>query len=187
VLHAVGRALDVVFGPPFRWLEHHLFDRIGAGFTRAFGSWTPVVGIGIGVGIGVLLAVVLVRRRSRVGARTEEMRTVLVPLDPAALEDEADRLASVGDYAAAVRLRFQAGLLRLEAAGLVADQGVRTDTQMSVSLGSPTFDRLARRHEAVTYAGDPSSADDVEDARSSWPQVPDEARSRQALSGAGRR
>jgi len=185
VLHAVGHALDIVLGPVGRWLGRSLFGPIGHGFTSVFGGWATAVGIVLALGAGIVLAMVLVRRRSRLAAHRAPESSAVPPLDPADLEEQAERRASVGDFASALRLRFEAGLLRLEVAGLLADHGVRTDSQVSAAIGSPTFELLARRHEAVAYGGDPARAPDVEQARTGWPRVPQEARDHRALADSG--
>jgi len=176
LLHAIGRGLDIVFGPVFRWFEHHLFRAIGAGATSIFGGWAPAVGIAAAVAVGVLLALVLVHRRSRIAARPSDQQPVTLLDNPDDLEAEADDLAAKGAFAAAVRLRFEAGLLRLERAGLISNQRTSTDAELAFHLGSPTFDGLAHRHEEVAYAGQPADEGDVHQARSDWPRVPDEAR-----------
>lgn len=181
LLHAIGRGLDIVLGPIGRWLEHDILSPIAHGFTATFGGWSAAVGIALAVGAGILLAVLLVRRRSRITARSSGTPLPVETIDPAALEDEADRRAGEGDFAAAIRLRFEAGLLRLEGVGLVDGHYARTDAQIAAHIGSPTFDLLARGHEAVAYAGAPAGADDDEQARTWWPRVPDEARSHRAL------
>ncbi len=185
VLHAIGRFFDVVFGPIGHWVEHHLFSPIGHGYSDIFGGWSEVVGIVLAVGAGAIIAILLVRRRSRISPRASRTHSGAKAVDPADLESEADRRAAAGDFATAVRMRFQAGLLRLEAAGLVTNHVVRTGAEVSEHIGSPTFDLLVRRHEAVTYAGDRASADDVEQARTSWPRVPDEALSHRVLTRSG--
>jgi hypothetical protein len=190
VVHAVGRGLEVAFGPALRWIGRHIFRSVGSGFERLFGGWAPVVGGALAVAAGVLVALLLVRRRSRIAARAGARSTgtfTATVVDPAELEAEADRLAAAGDYAASVRLRFEAGLLRLESAGLIAQQRTSTDAELTARIGSPSFSRLASRHEAIAYAGLPASAGDVQQARADWPQVPGEARQHRALSSAGTR
>jgi hypothetical protein len=118
----------------------------------------------------------LVRRRSRIAAQSSGQQSVTASANPDDLEAEADGLAAKGAYAEAVRLRFEAGLLRLERAGLIANQRTSTDAQLAGRIGSPTFDGLAHRHEAVAYASQPADQDDVHQARVGWPRVPDEAR-----------
>jgi hypothetical protein len=176
LLHAIGRGLDIVFGPVFRWILHHLLAAVGSGATSIFGGWAPAVGIAAAVAVGVLLALVLVRRRSRIEARPGDQQSVTPLINPDDLEAEAADLAAKGAFAAAVRLLFEAGLLRLERAGLISNQRTSTDAELAVRIGSPTFDGLALRHEEVAYAGQPADEGDVREARSGWPRVPDEAR-----------
>jgi hypothetical protein len=176
ILHAIGRGLEIAFGPMARWVSHHLFAAIGSGFTHVFGGWAPVIGIGLTVALGVALAFLLVHRRSRIAARSEGQAMVNPTLDPADLEAQAERLAVGGDYAGSFRLRFEAGLMRLESIGLIAGQRTRTDADLTDHIGSAAFDRLARRHEAITFAAQPASERDDIQARTDWPQVPQQAR-----------
>jgi hypothetical protein len=184
VLHAVGRGLQDVFGPVYRWVVHHVFGAIGSGLHGIFGAWTPVAAIVLVVAAGVLLALVLVRRRTRIAARAQPAGATGSSVDPSTLEEEAERLAAAGDYAGSVRLRFEAGLLRLEGDGLIAQQRTSTDAELSARIGSPAFSRLATRHEEIAYAGLPASRDDVEQARVDWPHVPREARARRDMEDA---
>jgi hypothetical protein len=176
LLHAIGRGLEIVFGPIFRWIGDHIFRLAGSGLSYFFGGWALFVGIVLAVAMGVLLALVLVRRRSRIATRPSDQQSVEILANPDDLEAEADDLAARGAFAAAVRLRFEAGLLRLERAGLIADQRTSTGAELVNRIGSPTFDGLALRHEEVAYAGQPADEDDVRVARLGWLRVPDEAR-----------
>ena len=181
VLHAIGRALIVVFGPVFRWLRRELVDPVGRGLTDVFGSFAPVVAIALLVVVGGLLAVLLIRRRARAHVRTELTAMAPTVIDPSELEREADRRAEAGDFAGAVRLRFEAGLRRLAHEGLITEPDVRTGHQVATRIGSPTFEGLAEQHEAIAYAAAPASAPDDERAQRDWPVVPDEARRHRTL------
>ena len=179
VLHAIGHALSVVFGPIFRWIGAHLVHPINSGLHVAFGPWAPAVAVAIAVALGVGLGQLLVRRRARVARRAPAAGsegTRIVAEDPGLLEDEARRAEAGGDHERAVRLRFRAGLLRLERRGLIANRDVTTSTQLSGRLHSPTFDALAGRHESIVYGGDAATPADAAAARDRWPSVLDEAR-----------
>jgi hypothetical protein len=177
VLHALGRALNAALGRPSRWFYHHVLLSIGHGFTSAFGGWwVLVVGI-LSVGLGVTQGLLLVKRRTRIATRGISNRSLSsVTEDP----DEIDRWAAdaedAGDHQKAVRLRFRAGLLRLQRAGVIVNQQAQTDRQLSASLHSPTFDGLADRHERILYAGDRATAADAATARTDWPRVLVESR-----------
>jgi hypothetical protein len=186
-LHAIGRGLDIVFGPVGRWIDRQIFRPVGSGFTSLFGSWSPFAGLVIAVAAGVILALLLVRRRSRISARSGPPLPSVTIASPSDLDEEADRFATAGEFGRAFRLRFEAGLLRLEIAGLIVGQNTSTDAEISARIGSPTFDRLATRHEAFAYAGESAGAADVRQARTDWPLVPDEARSHPAASRGGAR
>jgi hypothetical protein len=184
VLHFIGHVLDDIFGPIGRFIERYLLRPVGHGFHVAFGSWSIEVAVVLAVIVGVVLTLLVVRRRARIESVQAPSAVLTTSTDPEELEAEADRMEAAGDRSAAFRLRFAAGLLRLERAGLVPDQQVRTDAEVGALLGSPTFDRLARRHEAVAYGGDAATGDDLQRSRQEWPRVPDEARRHRAASGA---
>ena len=64
--------------------------------------------------------------------------------DPAALEREADRAAAAGEWETAVRLRFRAGLLRLDAREVIEYRPSLTTGEVSDGVGSPAFDAHRR-------------------------------------------
>jgi hypothetical protein len=117
------------------------------------------------------LVVALVRRRNRVVAHAEGVRRAARSLDPAALEHEADRAEAEGDLAGAVRLRFRAGVVRLEQAGVVPARADATTARLVGRVGVPDFAPLARSFDEVAYGGRPATADDVATARRDWPAV----------------
>ena len=57
--------------------------------------------------------------------------------DPAALERDADRAAAAGEWETAVRLRFRAGLLRLDARELIEYRPSLTTGEVADAVGSP--------------------------------------------------
>jgi hypothetical protein len=83
-----------------------------------------------------------------------------------------------GDFEAALRLRFRAGLVRLGRAELIALRPSITSAEVSRALRVPAFDRLAADFDEVVYGRRPPRRDDVETARREWPQVLAEARGR---------
>ncbi len=99
--------------------------------------------------------------------------------DPSALEAAADAAEARGDHAQAVRLRFRAGLLRLDRdAHAISYRPSMPTTDVRAELESPAFDDLADTFEKVTYGSVPAETSDTEDARREWPRVVGAARRR---------
>ena len=98
-------------------------------------------------------------------------------LDPDELERRADEAERRGDLEAALRLRFRAGLGRLDDAGVVRLRPGLTNAAVSRTLRSPRFDELAGHFDEVAYGGRPATESDVATARSAWPAVVEGARS----------
>jgi hypothetical protein len=99
-------------------------------------------------------------------------------MSPEELEAEAERAEARGELEVALRLRFRAGLLRLDRLGAVPGRPGLTNAAVARTLRSRTFDALAWDFDEVVYGGRPATAGDLEEARDSWPRVLEEARPR---------
>jgi hypothetical protein len=128
--------------------------------------------------IAFLVVRLVVRRSARLGRSDRLAATEVASDDPAVLERQADDAESKGDLESAVRLRFRAGLLRLERRGLLAERDTRTSREIAAILGSPSFTHLAADLEEILYAEVPADASHAEAARTLWPRVPEESASR---------
>lgn len=135
-------------------------------------DWAKVV-----LAVGVLLAAVavaarLATRRKAVAVAGDTTRSARSRRDdPTALEREADEAARRSNFDLALRLRFRAGLLRLDAAGVVELRPSLTTGELRRRLRSEALRDLTSTFEAVAYAGEPADADDVAAARRGWPRV----------------
>ncbi|MDR3650044.1 MAG: hypothetical protein P4L20_13205 [Acidimicrobiales bacterium] len=182
--HDLGHWLSDVVGPVWRFLVRHLFNPVRDGLSGPFGSWWPVpLGMAVVV-VAVVVGLRLARTRARVGVTRAQSAAQMRDEDPGELERAADQAETVGDYELAVRLRFRAGLARLERSGLITGRRTHTSSQLAQLLRSPTFDSLAGHLDRIVYAGLPATADHVGAARSGWPRIPVEAR-QAATVGAG--
>jgi hypothetical protein len=165
------------------WVVHQ-FDRllahpVNAGARSLFGSWSPLVLAIVGalVVAGVATLVIVRRQHANPTARSAAAGSHENHLARAArLLEQATAARRAGDLDAALRLRFAAGLERLESRGLLSERASLTTTALASRLASTTFDELASVHSLVAYGGVAASAEDVELAFSSWPRVADEAR-----------
>lgn len=143
------------------------------------GRWTAVVALLVVVASAVVSARAAHRRlgaggpggRAGGGGRSRS-------LGAAELERQADEAERRGELRRAFRLRFRAGLVRLDDAGVIALQPSLTTGQLVRRIPSPSLARLARTFEEIVYGGRPAGPEDVEAARSGWPLVLREAGSR---------
>ena len=96
--------------------------------------------------------------------------------DPAALERDADRAAAAGEWETAVRLRFRAGLLRLDARDLIEYRPSLTTGEVAETIVSPTFDRIGADFDEIAYGGRSAREADEAASREGWQRVLSEAR-----------
>jgi len=152
------------------WIGRRLQD---AGDVVAELLSTPA-GVAVSVTVvgvlGALVATATVRRRNRLVAVEAAERAESGP-DPRALDEAATRAEAGADFAAAVRLRFRAGLIRLGRSGQVDAPDRATTGALVAEIDRPGFTDLAATFDAVAYGGRPASADDARAAREGWPRV----------------
>ena len=91
--------------------------------------------------------------------------------DPAGLERDAERAERAGDFELALRLRFQAGLLRLAAAHAIPARQQLTNGEIARRLASSSFAGVAHDFDEVVYGGRGASGDDVRRAADGWARV----------------
>ena len=175
-----GTTLPRPFHGVLDWLARHLnFLVRGWHWTESlvggrYVFW-PIVGA-IVVAFATFVASRLARRR--VGSEVAAMRRASGGRsdDPAALEREADKAEERGDFEAAVRLRFRAGLLRLGRANVLPLRPSLRTYEVRRTLRNPRFDRLARDFDEIVYGERAPVAADGATARTEWPRVLEEAR-----------
>ncbi len=170
---------------PFRGLIDWLGDRVRSLLDR-LDIWLPggrkVLWLSLAALVG-LIAVVVARRTltRRVRAATVAAAAAAPPRDSAReLERRADAAEAGGDLALALRLRFRAGLLRLDAGGAIEFRPSISTYEVRRTLRSSDFDALASDFDDVVYGGRPAAADDLEASRRRWPAVVSEARDKAA-------
>ncbi|MGA2519911.1 MAG: hypothetical protein ABSG81_03725 [Acidimicrobiales bacterium] len=177
----LGQWLYDAVGPVWRFLLHFLLRPARSGLSAAFGSWWPVVLGAVVVAVGVVVGTSLARRRARLGIGGMGRVAPVGDENPDALERDADTAEGAGDFELAVRLRFRAGLARLEQRGLISGRRTHTSAQLVGMVRSATFTDLASQLDAIVYAGLPAGRVHVGAARAGWPLVPDEARRAAAM------
>jgi hypothetical protein len=167
---------------PFEGALEWLGDRlrpIGDFFSRITESFAGRLALAVVLAAVIALVAVLVARRraamSAAGADERRRRSAEEHTDPGRLEREADAAERRGDLDVALRLRFRAGLLRLDRAGAIHFRPSITTGQVARRLRLNAFDDLAITFDAVAYGGRPASVTDLQSARAEWPRVLEQA------------
>ena len=160
-LERLGDVLDDVY--------YWLVERIPGG------RWTVWTLVALAViALALLLTTRIVRRR--VGEEEAEATAARrTGEDPRALEREADAAERAGDAARAIRLRFRAGLLDLDARGVIELRPGLTTGAVARELRSPTFDALAATFDAVAYGGVRPPLSEAAAAKAGWERLRAEA------------
>lgn len=123
------------------------------------------------IGVAALSSIRLVRRRNAAGVAQGTRERRHRQDDPDELERRADRAEREGHLDLAFRLRFRAGLLRLDGAGIVPWRPSLTTGQLIEEVRSPALAELANAFDEITYGGRPAAPADLEAARTGWPHV----------------
>jgi hypothetical protein len=171
--------LERLFGPLYDWGERmfaFLYDLVSRLLLRLLSlldlevlSWLGPLLVAM---VAVAGTLVLGRRRARELERRATIERILeLGTDPSELEELAAAAAQQGDHAEFIRLRFVAGLLRLDNAGRIDFYPGLSNSLVSTALGDPTFDRLAEQFDGVVYGRRPATATDADQARNNWNTV----------------
>jgi len=94
------------------------------------------------------------------------------------LRAQAEAAERRGELELALRLRFRAGLVDLDAHELIELRPALTNHELLRALPSATLAELVDGFEAIAYGGRPAAPDDVHRARDGWPRVVAEASAR---------
>jgi hypothetical protein len=95
--------------------------------------------------------------------------------NPAALERAADEAERNGDWERAVRLRFRAGLLRLDRRRVLTYRPSLTTGEVARAVGVPSFTDVGARFDEIAYGGRTAEREDAEAARTGWKTVLEQA------------
>lgn len=169
---------ELVVDPVQRFLA-----RIGDGLPDP-GSppWLLLAAAVMVVAAVVALRLLRDRGRERPGHRAGRRREG--DTDPAQLEAQAEEAERRGQLAEALRLRFRAGLIRLDRMGALELRPGLTNRAVARALRSARFDGLAFDFDEVVYGGRTATPDDVGEARREWPAVLAGARGAPETAGA---
>src|SRR5690606_37338885 len=125
------------------WLTE-ISDLVGGPLVLA-----SIVAVVLGGAIAAITVNLGRRRARRIDERLRREHEAVRGLDPVDLDRRAAEAESRGDYATALRLAFQAGLIRLDRAGLIDLRPGTTSGTVAEALGSAEFAALVERFDAV--------------------------------------
>jgi Domain of unknown function (DUF4129) len=164
------------FREPLEWLR----DRVRSVFEPIVSRIAPHVPGGRST-IWTVLALIVVALAAAIAARVVRRRTAeavqragpagVPAFDPRRLEREADAAERSGDLERALRLRFRAGLARLQHAEVIPARDSVTSGEVARRLRSPDFDRVAATFDEVVYGRRRPEPADVESSRAAWTRV----------------
>lgn len=158
-----------VFSGAFDWLA----ERLPGGDSTAAVLLATLVLL-----VAAFAAARIAARRSRRMLEERHRADVRRRVDPSDLERAADEAERNGELEEALRLRFRAGLLRLERANVIAFHESMTSGEVARQLRSQEFDRIANTFDEVVYGRRPPESLDLRGARDGWPRVLQEAGAR---------
>jgi hypothetical protein len=176
--HAGGRRHEGLLHRVFVWLGDRLEDAGAALPGGRVVGWLLLVAVATALTAAVVSWVSARRRRRAAARRVPGPSDVpgAAALGPAELERRAAQAERDGDLDAAVRLRFAAGLLRLDAAHAITLHPSLTSGDVGRLIASPRYDHLAATHDAIAYGGHHAADADAQAARAGWPAVVGQAR-----------
>jgi hypothetical protein len=161
ILRTLGRWLEPV-GEPLGRLWGRVFDTVPG----------KLAAVGVVFAVAALVSLRLIGRRSPGNVRrSRALGADGVSLDPDELERQAATAERAGDLDHAVRLRFVAGVLRLDRAGVITYRSSLTTGQLRARLDSASFAELAAAFDEIAYGGRPAGEADVRAATEGWPRV----------------
>ncbi len=134
------------------------------------GRYLALAGV---VALVAWLGVRLAARRSRAKlVRGPDGRLLVDPeADPVELERRAEEAEAAGDLATAVRLRYEAGLIRLVRAGRLELRPETTPGSAAAEVGGEDLHGLTVAFEEIVYGERRATADDVARSRAGWGAV----------------
>ena len=171
VLRWLGDRLSPIWSPVARFLAR-VFAPV-ARFLAELWSHAPtrIALLGGVLLFAVLLSLLVIRRRTATAVVRELHGDGITSDDPRVLERAADDAERAGDYAAALRLRFRAGVIRLQHDGRIRRGRTTTTRAIGRQLRQREFDALGDTFDAVAYGGAAASAEDASAAREQWRHV----------------
>lgn len=170
-LRWIGDRLDPVFGPIGRFVSRVFHPALWLADRLPGGRYLLLALV---VGGAAWLTVWFARRRSgaSIGRGGSPHGLLVDPAaDPEELERRAEQAEVDGDCSLAVRLRYEAGLVRLVRAQRLTLRPETTARQAAEAVGGEDLAVLTATFEEVVYGGRAATAEDVVGSRERWLRI----------------
>jgi hypothetical protein len=170
-----GAGLPRPLEKPLAWLSDRLeplIDRIN-GLGGDVPGGPPVVWTLLALlvlllaGMGTSTSI----RRRAIAIERERAAAVPEADDPHALERAAGEAERDGQWERAVRLRFRAGLLRLDRRKVLVYRPSLTTGEVARTIKVPAFDEVGSRFDEIAYGGRAAEREDAEASEQGWKDV----------------
>ncbi len=111
------------------------------------------------------------RRNRQLEAQLKLERRQVHRFDPAQLERQAESASREGNFREAVRLRFLAGLLRLDEQKVISYRPGLTGGEVAEVIDDDRYELLASAFDEIVYGDRLANATDDQSARQGWTRV----------------
>jgi uncharacterized protein DUF4129 len=170
-----GAGLPRPLEKPLAWLSDRLepiIDRIND-FGGGVPGGPPVVWTLLAILVLLLASMITSTSIRRRATAIERERAAAIPEadDPHALERAAGEAERAEQWERAVRLRFRAGLLRLDRRKVLVYRPSLTTGEVARTLKVPAFDEVGSRFDEIAYGGRAAEREDAEASQQGWKDV----------------
>ena len=170
-----GAGLPRPLEKPLAWLADRLeplIDRINDLGGDVPGG-PPIVWTLLAILVLLLASMVTSTSIRRRATAIERERAAAVPEadNPQALERAAGEAERAQQWERAVRLRFRAGLLRLDRRNVLVYRPSLTTGEVARTLKVPAFDEVGARFDEIAYGGRAAEREDAEASERGWRHV----------------
>lgn len=177
ILNFFSRYIHKYLGPIINWIKNSIYGPLDRSLN---GYMYPAILVVVAFFVIIIAAIIIHRRPSTGKKLFKESEIELPNVDPETLDALAEKAHLDQDYKLSIRLRFKAGLTRLEKRGLIINQQSQTLLQLSEEIPSNTFRTLANDLTLIVYGNECATESLSNFSKLNWPSVLAEVDARKA-------
>ncbi len=177
ILNFFSRYIHKYLSPIIHWISNSIYGPLNRSLN---GYMYPSILVVVAFFV-IIIAAIIIHRRPSTGKKLFKASDAELPdVDPETLDALAEKAHFNQDYKLSIRLRFKAGLTRLEKQGLIINQQSQTLLQLSGEIPSNTFSALANDLTLIVYGNEPATESLSNFSKLNWPNVLVEVNARKA-------